>query len=126
MASIHRTHSPSRPQAFPTPFPKTRLMMPTREVGSALDTVQVESGAEAEGQSTGSLRLRQQTGATVIAVVREGQAFANPQPDYRFRAGDTVVLVGDKESLQRGVAWFRARSTERAPEGTAPDPREGS
>ena len=77
-------------------------------VGGALDTVQVEPGAAAVGHGTASLRFRQQTGATVIAVVREGLALPNPPPDHLFRVGDTVALVGDREALRRGVAIFRA------------------
>ncbi len=90
-------------------------------VHAVLDTVQVEPGARAAGQGMAALRLRQETGATVIAVVREGQAVPNPPPDFPFQAGDIVVLVGDRESLNRGVEIFRCREPAGAgPGGPAP------
>jgi CPA2 family monovalent cation:H+ antiporter-2 len=73
-----------------------------------VDTVLIEAGAPAVGEGAASLQLRQETGANLIAVVREGNASPNPAPDFTFRPGDTVVLVGDRESLERATALFRA------------------
>jgi len=78
-------------------------------VHAALDTVAVEEGARAIGESPITLDLRRQTGATLIAVVRDGKAFYTPDPAFRFRAGDTVVLAGEGETLARACAMFRAR-----------------
>jgi CPA2 family monovalent cation:H+ antiporter-2 len=77
-------------------------------VHAALDTVRIEAGALATGRTTESLRMRQETGATLIAVVRDGAAVDNPSPQFVFEEGDTVVLVGDREALDRGIALFRA------------------
>ncbi len=77
-----------------------------------LDTVLVEAGAEAVGESPWSLQLRRRTGATVVAVVRDGRALHNPDPKFEFRAGDVVVLVGDREALDRALRWFRAGAPE--------------
>ncbi|MBI3082066.1 MAG: potassium transporter TrkA, partial [Gemmatimonadetes bacterium] len=49
-----------------------------------------------------------ETGATLIAVVRDGKAFYTPDPEFRFRAGDSVVLVGQGEALARACGMFRA------------------
>lgn len=77
-------------------------------VHGAMDTVLIEEGAPAVGEDPISLRLRRETGATVIAVVRDGVPYYTPDPEFRFRSGDTVVLVGDRESLERGIRAFRA------------------
>ena len=29
------------------------------------------------------------------------------EPDFHYRAGDTVVLVGDRDSLDRAIALFQ-------------------
>ncbi len=84
-------------------------------VRDALDSVQVEKGSIAVAENPVSLSLRRETGAMVIAVVRDGVAFYTPDPDFRFREGDTVVLVGDRPALQRAAAIFRAAVTGSVP-----------
>jgi CPA2 family monovalent cation:H+ antiporter-2 len=76
-------------------------------IHEALEVVEVEEGARALGESVAFLRLRQETGAAVIAVVRKGRALYPPDPCFEFRQGDTVVLVGNPNALIRGVAVFR-------------------
>ncbi len=78
------------------------------DVHAALETVEVEEGARAIGENPKSLNLREETGATVIAVIRDGVALYTPDPEARFRPGDTVVLIGDREALRRGAQVFRA------------------
>jgi CPA2 family monovalent cation:H+ antiporter-2 len=78
-------------------------------IHDALDLVEVEEGSRAIGESPTSLQLRTTTGAIVIAVVRDGRAIFRRDPSFSFRAGDTVVLVGeDTESLARGSELFQA------------------
>jgi CPA2 family monovalent cation:H+ antiporter-2 len=78
----------------------------------ALETVLVEEGAQAVGENPVSLSLRRETGAIVIAVVRDGVPYYTPDPEFRFRAGDTVVLVGDRGSLERATRVFRETATD--------------
>lgn len=76
-------------------------------IHTALELVEVEDGSEADGQSATSLHLRQRTGAIQIAVVRDGKAIYRRDAAFRFQPGDTTVLVGDKEALERATALFR-------------------
>ncbi|MFC7108305.1 cation:proton antiporter regulatory subunit [Nonomuraea rubra] len=46
----------------------------------------------------GDARVRTRTSASIVAVVRSGQVFASPGPDFPFSAGDIVVVVGGEES----------------------------
>jgi CPA2 family monovalent cation:H+ antiporter-2 len=78
-------------------------------IRDAVVTVVVEEGSPAVGNSAVSLRLRETTGATVITVIRRGRSYPNPPPDFTFDAGDSVVLLGDAESQERGGAVFRAK-----------------
>jgi CPA2 family monovalent cation:H+ antiporter-2 len=78
------------------------------DVHTALETVEVEERARAIGENATSLNLRGETGATVIAVIRDGVALYTPDPEFRFRPGDTVVLIGDRDALRRGAQVFRA------------------
>jgi TrkA domain protein len=38
-----------------------------------------------------------------VAVLRGGEVVASPGPDFRFQAGDGVVVVGTREGVE-GVA----------------------
>lgn len=78
------------------------------DVHTALETIEVEGGARAIGENPTSLNLREETGVTVIAVIRDGVALYTPDPEFRFRPGDTVVLIGDREALRGGAQVFRA------------------
>ena len=76
-------------------------------IHDALELVEVENGAAAVGESAQTLDLRQQTGAVQVAVVRDGQPFYQRDQTFRYRPGDTAVLVGDREALDRAAALFR-------------------
>jgi CPA2 family monovalent cation:H+ antiporter-2 len=75
-----------------------------------VEIVEVEAGAKAVGGHPVTLNLRRETGATVIAAVRDGTVLYTPDPEFRFRPGDTVMLVGDDEALAKGRAVFLAGS----------------
>ena len=61
---------------------------------SAVDNVQLLEGAAAIGVTVAETRLRERSGATIVAVVRAGKAHTNPGPDWRFALGDVVVVIG--------------------------------
>ncbi len=77
-------------------------------IHAALELVEIEDGAPAVGESATTISLRAQTGAVQVAVVRDGKAIYRREPDFRYRVGDTVVLVGDPESMSRAMALYRA------------------
>ena len=76
-------------------------------IHDALELVEIRDGVRVIGTSATSLRLRRRTGAVQIAVVREGQPIYRRDSAFHYRAGDTVVLVGDRESLDRAIALFQ-------------------
>ena len=75
-------------------------------IHDALELVEIRDGANVTGKSATSLMLRRRTGAVQIAVVRDGQPLYRREPDFHYRTGDTVVLVGDRDSLDRAIALF--------------------
>ena len=75
-------------------------------IHDALELVEIRDGANVTGKSATSLELRRRTGAVQIAVIRDGQPLYRREPDFHYRAGDTVVLVGDRDSLDRAIALF--------------------
>ena len=77
-------------------------------IHDALELIEVEDGAPAVGANPTILELRRRTGAVQIAVVRDGQPIYQREPNFRYRVGDTVVLVGDPDSLGHAMVLFRA------------------
>lgn len=54
----------------------------------------VPAGSRYDGRPLGDTQARTHTGASIVAVVREGQVIASPRPDFVFAGGDFVVVVG--------------------------------
>jgi len=61
------------------------------------------------GMTLRDLRIRKETGATVIAIVRDGKPITNPPPDEPIRGGDILVLVGSHEQLDRALQLLEGR-----------------
>ena len=76
-------------------------------IHDALELVEIRDGAKVTGMSAATLELRRCTGAVQIAVVRDGQPIYRREPDFHYQPGDTVVLVGDRDSLDRAIALFQ-------------------
>ena len=74
-------------------------------VGTTTDTLLIMEGSPAVGQTLAGLEVRQKSGVTVIAVVRDGQSFHNPSPDFRLASGDILVLLGSHKELDEAM-WL--------------------
>ncbi len=51
------------------------------------------------GQTLAAANLRARTGASVVAIIRDGQVLANPKSLTIFEAGDRVGLIGDNSQI---------------------------
>ncbi len=49
------------------------------------------------GQTIRQAKIRSQTGASVVGVIRAGRLFPNPHADYEFGAGDSVAVMGNSQ-----------------------------
>jgi len=61
----------------------------------------IKEGSLAVGNCLGTLDFWQKTGGTVIAVRRNGSILLSPGPDLRFQVLDTLIFVGNQDSLAR-------------------------
>lgn len=57
-------------------------------------------------KSIQDLQIRQKTGATVIAVSRNGEYIINPQAQFVFQENDIVMLVGNKSDIYQAYRYF--------------------
>jgi TrkA domain protein len=52
------------------------------------------------GRTLGDAGIRSHTGSSIVAVFRGDEVTPSPTPDFRFRAGDKVVVVGTEEGVR--------------------------
>jgi CPA2 family monovalent cation:H+ antiporter-2 len=64
-----------------------------------LDTMEIPFGSVMIGRKLRDIPLRQQTGASIVAIERSGQRLINPGPDETLQQGDRVLLLGELEQL---------------------------
>ncbi len=95
-----------RSQAMPPAGQTAALGLALESADTA--TIRIESDSPVIARTLGELNLRGTTGATVIAVIRDSEAKISPGAQYAFRAGDTVVLLGPTEKLDRAKMIFVA------------------
>jgi CPA2 family monovalent cation:H+ antiporter-2 len=46
------------------------------------------------------LKLRTQTGASVVGIERRGSSIVNPGPDEELESGDQILLIGSEDQLK--------------------------
>jgi CPA2 family monovalent cation:H+ antiporter-2 len=71
--------------------------------GATVDNIQIDPQAPSVGKTLVQLDIRKATGATVIAIVRSGEAIKNPGPDFAIQGDDILVLLGGHKELDQAV-----------------------
>jgi TrkA domain protein len=69
--------------------------------GLAIDWVTIAPTANAVGRSLRDAALRTETGVSIVAVVRGTVTMAAPGPDFVLQPGDTAVVVGTPDGIER-------------------------
>ncbi len=67
----------------------------------AIEDLAIAGGSRVAGQTLGALDVRQATGATVLAILREGSPIVNPAGDLALSEGDRLLALGTSDQLQR-------------------------
>lgn len=75
--------------------------------GLVTEQLPISAGSPYDGRTLGETEARTRTGASIVAVLREGNPIVSPRPDFRFAAGDTLLVVGTTEGVA-GVAEILA------------------
>jgi CPA2 family monovalent cation:H+ antiporter-2 len=74
--------------------------------GLHTETYQITKGVRADGPSIRELRLRAETGATILAVQRGDEVHQNPSPDFHLRADDLLLLIGHRDSVEKAAEYL--------------------
>ena len=75
--------------------------------GMEVDGYRVAEDSFLGGKTIAELQVRKKTGATIIAVRRGAEVFANPEPHFILKAGDIIIFTGNRESMHMASAYFR-------------------
>lgn len=67
--------------------------------------VQISEGAKVVGSNLAQLQFWHATGATIIAIRREGNIILSPGPYAQLLAGDIVVFIGDLAAVTAAEAF---------------------
>lgn len=109
-----------RYQPFETLHTDARLLEQLRRARSALtiEWVNLPPDAPVVGLRVGDSRIREETGVSIAALIRDDQAVSNPGPDELLSAGQSVAIVGSEEQRAAFRRFIAPASDEAA---TAPD-----
>ena len=90
----------------PNPLPEKPEDVRLALNAAGAETIRIPEGSPAIGRNLAELDLRVNTGATIIAIVREGETLISPGADLRLQALDTAVLLGSPEAIEKAVRIF--------------------
>lgn len=69
-----------------------------------VETYRIDDDSPALGKSLADLNLRPQTGASIIALTRNGETESNPPTRQVLEAGDVITLLGTRPQIRRAMA----------------------
>jgi len=70
------------------------------------DTIFVKAESPVVGKTLRELDLRNRTGVTVTAAVRNGDTEINLGPDFRIDPDDILVVLGRPEQIDSAISFF--------------------
>lgn len=62
-----------------------------------IEWYELPADAPLAGAALGDANVWNETGATILAVRRDGRTHPSPNPDFELGAGDILVALGDRE-----------------------------
>ncbi len=93
--SLSRDEADGLAELLATSRVEERLAELGRQVeGLTSAQIAIRPGSPCAGRALGDTQARSRTGASIVAVVRNGDVIASPRPDFPFAGGDVVVVVG--------------------------------
>ncbi len=72
----------------------------------SMEWVTLDADSPLVGQTLRDAGVRARTGASVIAVLRSDSSIPSPPPDTSFLAGDTLVIIGGRNQVDRFIREY--------------------
>ncbi len=76
--------------------------------GIDTETYLIKKDSRVDGHSIRELRLRSETGVTIIAVQRGSEIFHNPSPDFVLQKNDVILFIGKREDIKRAINYLES------------------
>jgi CPA2 family monovalent cation:H+ antiporter-2 len=74
--------------------------LPAELAAAPVSLFRLAPDAWSAGRTLGDIDLRADTGATILAIRREGRTITSPTADIRLAAGDDLYLMGDEAHVR--------------------------
>ncbi|MFD9035377.1 cation:proton antiporter regulatory subunit [Streptomyces sp. NPDC059567] len=71
----------------------------TTGLGLVAERIELSAQSHWNGRVLGEMRMRTETGASIVAVLRRSGAIPSPTPDFRLAGGDTLIVIGTREGV---------------------------
>lgn len=78
-------------------------------IGVLTEQLPIPAGSPFAGRPLGDTQARTRTGASIVAVLRQGEVVASPGPAFVFAPGDFVVVVGTRDGIDGVAAILRGQ-----------------
>lgn len=69
----------------------------------------------AVNQTLKNLRLRSETGTSVVAIYRDTESLVNPSPEAKLLPGDVLLLMGDPDQIKKATQYLSRKVKEPLP-----------
>ncbi|MFD3307549.1 cation:proton antiporter regulatory subunit [Streptomyces sp. NPDC058694] len=79
-------------------------LLSTTDLGLVAERIELSSVSYWNGRVLGDTRMRTETGASIVAVLRRAQAIPSPAPDFRLAGGDILIVIGTREGVEAAAA----------------------
>ncbi|MFI8190237.1 cation:proton antiporter regulatory subunit [Streptomyces sp. NPDC085946] len=79
-------------------------LLHTSDLGLVAERVEVAATSHWNGRLLGDTRMRTETGASVVAVLRRAAAIPSPAPGFRLAGGDILIVIGTREGVDAAAA----------------------
>lgn len=66
-----------------------------------IEWVSVENNLPLTNKSIRELQIRKNTGTSVVSIIRKDKTITNPSPDEVIKEGDTLVIIGNKDQIEK-------------------------
>jgi len=83
--------------------------------GLAIDWLPIDLDSPFIGKTISDTRMRSETGTTIVAVIRSGEALPAPTSNLELHAGDVAVVVGTPEGIREAIALLHGTRTPSEP-----------
>ncbi|AWT45891.1 MULTISPECIES: cation:proton antiporter regulatory subunit [Streptomyces] len=79
-------------------------LLHTTDLGLVAERIEIAATSRFNGRVLGETRMRTETGASIVAVLRRAEAIPSPTPDFRLAGGDTLIVIGTREGVDAAAA----------------------